>query len=179
MVTGHDECCVLTRTEPLSRWADKYKIKLMLAQAGHMCLMLPVWCHLYDAICAVIPVCRTRALDDDFCVSSSACLSGSTSDTHGRLHISYIDTWPNIHTHTHTVWVLGTFKWGTSETMRGHLSPVMGKVLQMWQWMLWWTFSLTDRRYSVGNHINRGGSLCSHDNTCCSLVLEVNTCKHS
>lgn len=63
--------------------------------------------------------------------------------------------------------------------MWAHLSPVMGKVLQVWQRTLWRTFWLTDRRYRVGNHSNRGGSLCSHDNMCCSLVIGVNTCKHT
>lgn len=63
--------------------------------------------------------------------------------------------------------------------MLGHLSPVMGRVLQVWQRTLWLTFWLTDRRYKVGNHSNRRGSLCSHDNTCSSLAVGVNTCKHA
>lgn len=61
--------------------------------------------------------------------------------------------------------------------VQAHLSPIKGRVLQVWQRTAWLTFRLTDRRYRVGNHSNRGGSLWSHDDTCSSLAVGVDTCR--
>ena len=97
----------------------------------------------------------------------------------------YLKTHTRMHTHTRTHihnWRTCVYWLHLKEAlcwMMAHLSPVMGKVLQVWQRTLWLTLRLTDRRYRVGSHSNRCGSLCSHDNTCCSPAVGVNTCRHA